>query len=205
MSDDQPEPRAAPATVDARIAARVRRLRAERGLSLAGLAAATGVSRSMISLVERGESSPTAAVLEKLAAGLAVPLASLFDAPDPDPGPVARRADQPTWRDPGTGYLRRAVSPAGAGSPIRIVEVELPPGARVAYETGTRPDAPHHQLWVLDGTVEFAIGADVHRLGAGDCVAYALDRPTVFSNPTARAARYAVVVLSLPGGRRSSP
>ena len=78
--------------LNARIAERVRELRATRGLSLDALASKSGVSRSMISLIERGESSPTAVVLEKLAAGLGVMLASLFDAPaaasQPPSGPV---------------------------------------------------------------------------------------------------------------------
>src|SRR5438046_10406075 len=87
-----------------RIAQRVRELRAAQGLSLDALAGRSGVSRSMISFIERGESSPTAVVLEKLAAGLDVTLASLFDAPSQTPdGPVARRADQPEWRDPASG------------------------------------------------------------------------------------------------------
>src|SRR5262245_54583968 len=78
-----------------RIAARVRELRAARGLSLDALAARSGVSRSMISLIERGESSATAVVLEKLAGGLEVSLASLFDAPaamtPARGGPLSRR------------------------------------------------------------------------------------------------------------------
>src|SRR3989442_4231115 len=100
-----------------RIAERVRELRAGQGLSLDALASKSGVSRSMISLVERGESSPTAAVLEKLAGGLGVVLASLFDAPaaaaHAPTGPVARREDQPQWPDPPSGYLRRNGSPPG--------------------------------------------------------------------------------------------
>src|SRR5262245_31243406 len=102
-------------TLNARIADRVRELRAARGLSLDALATRSGVSRSMSSVIERGESSPTAVVLEKLSVGLGVPLARLFDAPADDEalpaGPVARRADQPEWRDPASGYLRRNVSP----------------------------------------------------------------------------------------------
>src|SRR5437879_11989716 len=94
-----------------RIAERVRELRAAHGLSLDALAAKSGVSRSMISLVERGESSPTAVVLEKLAAGLGVMLASLFDPPvaaaQAPSGPVARRDDQALWRDPARGLPRR--------------------------------------------------------------------------------------------------
>src|SRR5881397_4238394 len=100
-----------------RIAERVRELRAAQGLSLDALASKSGVSRSMISLIERGESSPTAVILEKLAAGLGVTLPSLFRpsaaarrAPN---GPVARRKDQPEWQDPASGYRRRNVSPAG--------------------------------------------------------------------------------------------
>src|SRR5262245_43239558 len=97
-----------------RIAARARELRAARGLSLDQLARKSGVSRSMISLIERGESSPTAVVLEKLATGLGVMLASLFDASPEDGrargGPVARRDEQPLWKDSASGYVRRNVS-----------------------------------------------------------------------------------------------
>src|SRR5437773_12567757 len=97
-----------------RIAERVRELRAAHSLSLDALAARSGVSRSMISVIERGESSPTAVVLERLAAALGVTLASLFDAPAADRvpgGPVSRRKHQPEWRDPESGYLRRNVAP----------------------------------------------------------------------------------------------
>src|SRR5690348_12501581 len=106
--------------LDQRIAARVRDLRASRGLTLEALAERSSVSRSMISLIERGESSPTAVLLERLATGLNVPLASLFDAPSASGEPVARRADQPRWRDPASGYVRRNVSPAGFPTPIQI-------------------------------------------------------------------------------------
>ena len=125
--------------INDRIALRVRQIRTERELSLEGLSESSGVSRSMISLIERGESSPTAVVLEKLAAGLGVPLASLFDAPGPPADPVSRRKDQLEWRDPASGYVRRNVSPSGFPSPLQIVEVIFPAGARVAYETGPRP------------------------------------------------------------------
>src|SRR5215471_6726775 len=64
--------------INARIAGRVRGLRAELGMTLDALAAKCQVSRSMLSLVERGESSPTAVVLDKIANGLGVPLATLF-------------------------------------------------------------------------------------------------------------------------------
>jgi transcriptional regulator with XRE-family HTH domain len=182
-----------------RIAERVRELRAARALSLDALAARSGVSRSMISLVERGESSPTAVVLEKLATGLGVTMAAMFDSPDAaaaNAGPIARRDDQPLWRDPGSGYVRRNVSPPGVPQPMQIVEVEFPPRARVAFETGARDVCIQQQVWVLAGTIDVTVGDDRHRLRDGDCLAMQLDRPTMFHNPSRKSARYVVVIAS---------
>jgi len=191
--------------LDQRIAERVRELRASRGLSLDALAAKSGVSRSMISLIERAESSPTAVVLEKLAGGLGVTLPALFDAPagaEPPSAPVARRTDQPEWRDPGSGYLRRNVSPPGVPQPMQIVEVEFPPGARVAFDNAGRDLCVYQQVWVLKGTIDVTLGKERHRLHEGDCFAMELDLPTMFHNPTRKTTRYAVVTASEPRARR---
>jgi transcriptional regulator with XRE-family HTH domain len=187
-----------------RLAERVRGLRGARGLSLDTLAGKSRVSRSMISLVERGESSPTAVVLEKLAAALGVTLASLFEPPDSTApgGPLARRADQPQWRDPASGYLRRNVSPPGVPQPMQIVEVHFPAAGRVAFETGGRDRRVHQQIWVLAGAIDVTVGAERHRLRRGDCLAMQLDRPTIFHNPTRKPARYAVVLASEAPAKR---
>jgi transcriptional regulator with XRE-family HTH domain len=187
---------AAPAASDVneRIAARVRALRSELAMSLDALAAKCDVSRSMISLIERGESSPTATVLEKIAAGLDVPLASLFEAPSAEPRAVSTRLDRTAWRDPESGYVRRNISPANYPSPIHIVEVLLPAGADVAYETGAREIALHEQIWVQEGTIEVTLGNVTHRLQPDDCLALQLDQPTRFKNRTRKAARYIVVI-----------
>jgi transcriptional regulator with XRE-family HTH domain len=177
--------------IEHRIADRVRDLRASRGLTLEALSQRSGVSRSMISLIERAESAPTAVVLERLATGLDVPLASLFETPGPSPDPVSRRAAQLQWRDPASGYVRRNISPSGVASPIQIVEVEFPAGARVAFDAGMRA---HQQVWVLDGSIDVHVADDRHALRTGDCLAFVLDRPVTFANPTNRAARYAVVI-----------
>ena len=196
----------AASNLNQRIAERVRELRAAQGLSLDAVATKSGVSRSMISLIERGESSPTAVVLEKLAAGLGVMLASLFDAPaaaaQVPSGPVARRDGQPLWRDPASGYLRRNVSPPGMPQPMQIVEVHFPPGGRVAFETGPRDMPVHQQVWVLEGAIDVTVGAERHRLREGDCLAMQLDRPTMFHNPTRKPTRYAVVIASDVPSRR---
>lgn len=187
-----------------RIAQRVRELRASRAMSLEALATRSGVSRSMISLIERGESSPTAVVLEKLATALNTTLASLFEASLANSDPVARYAEQPVWTDPHSGYVRRNVSPVGcdsttpaARSPIQVVEVLFPPDARVTYESAMREPPVHQQLWVLEGAMDISVGETLHQLRAGDCLAHTLDRPMSFHNPTRKVARYVVVIATL--------
>jgi transcriptional regulator with XRE-family HTH domain len=194
----------ASSAINARIAARVRDLRAARELTLDALAERSGVSRAMISRVERGESSPTAVVLDKIATGLGVVLAALFDVPPPEPAPVARRAEQPVWRDPASGYVRRNLSPPGASSPIQMVEVTFPPGARVSYESGPRRRRMDQQIWILDGTIEVTVDQARHRLERGDCLAMELSGPTSFHNPTRKTARYVVVVATEPDARSRS-
>jgi len=184
------------APINDRIARRVAELRAAAGLSLDALATRSDVSRSMISLIERGETSATAVVLEKLASGLGAPLASLFETPRAAPGPLVRRAEQPEWRDPASGYLRRNVSPPDHPSPLRIVEVEFPAAKRVVLEGGTPASAIDEQVWMLEGAMTLTLGGTSHRLEAGDCLALHVDGPIEFHNPTRRAARYAVVIAT---------
>jgi transcriptional regulator with XRE-family HTH domain len=184
--------------INERLAGRVRELRVARGLTLAALASRSSVSRSMISLIERGAASPTAVVLDKLATGLGVPLASLFEALDGSVRsvPLVRRDEQLAWRDPGSGYLRRNLSPPHWRSALQLVEVEFPPRARVALETAAREVAIDQQVWVLSGRIEVGVGDELHRLAAGDCLAMRLDRPIVFSNPGRQTARYVVAIAT---------
>jgi transcriptional regulator with XRE-family HTH domain len=183
-----------------RLARRLHSLRAAQGLSLDALAARSGVSRSNISLIERGQSSPTATVLDKLSVALGVTLAALFEdstAAASAPSPLARRADQLLWTDPGSSYQRRNLSPS-APAPIQLVEVLFPPGQQVAYETGPRLAPVHQQVWVIEGSMQLTVGPGTWLLQAGDCLAMQLDQPTLFRNPGAQPARYLVALASMP-------
>jgi transcriptional regulator with XRE-family HTH domain len=193
-----------------RLAGRIRELRGARRLSLAGLADRSGVSRSMISLVERGESSPTAAVLAKLATALGVSMPALFEPPGAfadgavpsknaaPPSPLVRRADQVQWRDPASGYVRRNLTPPGLDQPMQLVEVRFPAGRRVGFENAGGSVRMHQQVWLLSGSLDITVGKRRHRLQPGDCLAMQLDQPTMFHNPAKTAARYAVVIAADP-------
>jgi transcriptional regulator with XRE-family HTH domain len=187
---------AATPDINARIAGRVRALRTDLRMTLDALAEKCHVSRSMISRVERGESSPTAVVLDKIATGLGVPLATLFDDASASASPVSRREDRTPWRDPQSGYVRRNISPANFPSPMQIVEIVLPAGARVAYENGARDVGIHQQVWVQEGSIEVTLGSVTYRLAEDDCLAMQLTAPTAYRNRTRKPARYLVVIVS---------
>ena len=199
MLDDNSSMKEIPSTnpqpdINQRLADRISALRAERGLSLDALAKKSDVSRSMISLIERGETSPTAVVLDKLAFGLGVTLASLFEAPHPDACPIVRRADQLQWTDPQSGYTRRNISPPHFRSPLQIVHIDFPAGATVTYEAGLREVGIHQQVWILEGCMEFIFDGNHHCLQAGDCLAMQENHRIVFRNTSKLPARYVVVV-----------
>ncbi|RVU16167.1 helix-turn-helix domain-containing protein [Methylobacterium oryzihabitans] len=179
--------------LDGRLGARIRALRAERNLSLDGLAQRAEVSRAMLSRIERGESSPTAQLLGKVCGGLGIALSRLFAEAETAASPLLRRDAQPLWRDPGSGYLRRAVSPSGTGSAVDIAEIVFPAGATVAFDNRRLPGADQH-VWVLDGTLEVDLDGEPVSLATGDCLLMRFDRPVVFRNPTAQPVRYAVIL-----------
>jgi transcriptional regulator with XRE-family HTH domain len=181
-------------TIDALIASRLLALRQAQGLSLAALAEVSGVSKAMISKVERAESSPTAMILGRLAAGLGVPLAQLLTEEDKDAGRrLRKKAEQEVWRDPEAGYLRRQVAERGTGEGVEMVEVELPRATRVAYPRWT--GQPYRQrLWLVEGGLRIDYGDEVFELEPGDCLDFGVDRPLVFKTLGRSGCRYLLVI-----------
>ncbi len=178
-SSSPPLPEAPGDGIDALIATRVAALRQAQALSLAELAQRSGVSKAMISKVERAQSSPTAVLLGRLAAGLGVPLAQLLTEEKAQPQRLRHRAAQEVWRDPKAGYLRRQVAERHAGSGVELVEVELPRSAQVGYPRWS--GKPYRQcLWMLEGALRVDYGDERFELAPGDCLDFGVDRPLVF-------------------------
>lgn len=189
---------------DALLAARVRDLRRDRDLTLEQLAAQSGVSRSMISLIERQETSPTAAVLNKLADALGVSLPALFagDARAAHPEPVSRRADQPVWTDPASGYVRRQLSPASVDSPVELVEVTFPAGETVVFDNPVRRVGVRQQVWVIKGAMDITHASRRWTLHVGDCMAMTLGDRITFHNPGSQPSRYLLALVRGTGTTR---
>ena len=179
----------------AHLATRLHTERQARGWSIGDLAARSGVSRAMISKIERNEASPTAVLLGRLSGAFGLTLSTLLARSEADAsgdGRVVRAAKQPRWTDPATGYVRRAISPPGVTP--ELVQVKLPPGAHVDYPKSAFTFLRGQCVWVLSGVLEFKEGALTHRLRRGDCLALGPPSDCSFTNPSAASCVYLVAL-----------
>ncbi len=173
-----------------RIAARVRIEREVRKWSLADVAEHSGVSRAMISKIERGESSPTTTVLGRLCGAFGLTLSTFLTRAEGRAGRSIRATEQPSWTDPETGCVRTLISPS-PGGPIEIVAVDLPAGAEVMFPASIY--AVFHQIvWVLAGQLTLAEGETEYLLDVGDCLELGPPAPCTFRNETDEPCRYLV-------------
>lgn len=182
--------------LDDRIAARLLAERTSRGWTLEQLAERSGVSRAMISKVERGESSPTATVLGRLSAAFGLTLSQLLASAEQGAGRLLNReAEQERWRDPDTGFERRALTPPSSASPLELVWGELPPKARVDYPASAFSFIEDQQIVAIAGRLTFTQGAQAYQLRAGDCLRLGPPADCRFENPGTAPCRYLVAVL----------
>lgn len=176
----------------ARLAARLRLEREVRHWSLADLAARSGVSKSNISKVERGEVSPTATVLVRLASAFDLTLAGLLLRAEGGGGRLSRAADQPRWRDPETGYVRRQVY-SRPDHPLELVQVELPAGRRVDFPAASYAHI-RQLVWVSAGELTVYEGGERHVLAPGDCLGFGPPADAAMANETADPCAYVVAL-----------
>jgi transcriptional regulator with XRE-family HTH domain len=175
------------------IAARIKSERAARSWSLADLSARAGVSKAMLSKVERGEASPTAVVLARIATALGLTLAAVVAPADPRRPRLVRAGEQPTWRDPQTRYLRRQIF-SSAESPLELVLVTLPPRAAVSFPASSYEFA-RHVVVVQEGALRISEGRQRSDLAAGDRLEFGAPSDVTFANRGARPCRYLVALL----------
>src|SRR5882724_4228847 len=164
------------------LAARIRLERTSRVWSMDELSSRAGVSRAMISKIERQECSPTATVLGRLSGAFGISISALLANAEAEQERLSRREEQQVWMDPETKYVRRAVSPP-AGPPLQLVEVELPPLARIAFPASAYSFL-HQQVWILAGRLAFSEGHTVHDLRKGDCLQLGYPQECTFENPS---------------------
>jgi transcriptional regulator with XRE-family HTH domain len=183
------------------VGTRIRTLREGMDLSLRDLAERSGVSAPMLSQVERGETSPTLSVAERIADGLELTLSQLLRLDETDGVSVVRAAER--RRGGGPRHRYEVLTPPLPGLRAEVSLHALRPGASTAepddppmHEPGSRETA-----LVVDGPLRFVCGGRAHDLEAGDSVTFDADLPHHFENPGDGDARFYAVVAA--GLRRS--
>jgi transcriptional regulator with XRE-family HTH domain len=178
--------------LSSRLAQRLRLERDSRGWSLADLAERSGVSKATISKIERAEVSPTAVVLVRLASAFDLTLAGLMLRAEGQGERLSKADEQPLWRDPETGYVRRQVF-SRPDHPVELVTVELPPRRSVTLPSSSYVHI-RQLVWVQSGNLTITEGADRHVLGAGDCLGFGPPIDTTFANETDAPCSYVVAL-----------
>jgi len=175
-----------------RLAHRLRLERDSRGWSLADLAERSGVSKATISNIERAEVSPTAVVLVRLASAFDLTLAGLMLRAEGQAERLSRAGEQPIWRDPQTGYIRKQIF-SRPDHPVEIVRVELPPRQRVTLPASSYVHI-RQLVWVQTGSLVITEAGQRHVLGAGDCLGFGPPAETTFANETNAPCVYVVAL-----------
>ena len=180
--------------ISAQIARRIRLERDARGWSMADLAERSSVSKATISKIEREEMSPTAMTLVRLAGAFDLTLAGLLLRAEGrgEQERLSRAADQPVWRDPATGYLRKQVF-SRPDHPLELVQVELPAGQRVVLPASSYAHI-RQIVWVQVGDLIILEGGERHELGAGDCLEFGPPSEVTLANETAASCIYLVAL-----------
>jgi transcriptional regulator with XRE-family HTH domain len=169
----------------AQVGARIRSMRLRRGLTLKDVSEATGLSVSMLSMLERGVSSASVGTLVSVASALGVHMRDLFDGTVTEGSPVVRVADQTSVTTTEGTTRRVAHNDTQAGMEMSVNE--YPPG------TSSGPTSTHHVGRefgiVVTGVLDVEIEGVVHTLATGDAIAYSSTRPHRISNPGTGPAR----------------
>ena len=178
-----------------RLGERVRELRRGRGLTLDGLAEISGVSRAMISKLERGEKNPTLVVAAKLAGGLGVTLSRLAGMEEHREVIIVPRERRMVMRDPETGFERQLLSPNSVGLGVEFMRNTIPEGST----SGEFP--PHRkgvgeQIVVERGTLKAILSGEEHLLREGDALYFEADVPHRFDNAGEGECSYYLVISS---------
>jgi transcriptional regulator with XRE-family HTH domain len=183
------------------IGARVRALREAMGLSLRDLAERSGVSAPMLSQVERGETSPTLSVAEKIAAGLELTLSQLLRLDEGEHVAVSRAGERRRYERGGHRFEELTPPLPGQRADVSLHTL------KVGSTTGGPADPPIHEpgsretAVVLTGVLALVVDGTRHELHAGDSVTFDADLPHHFENEGEEQARFLAVIAA--GLRRS--
>lgn len=174
-----------------RVAENLKRIRGEKRLSLEKLAELTGVSKSMLGQIERGDSSPTIATVWKIANGLKVSFTSLLETPQADSTVIRRAEIKPLVQHSGK-YRLYPLFPIQQGRRFEVYAIEIDKGGQLSAEA--HPAGTQEFLTVFQGELAVRVDGQEYRAAAGDAIRFRADRPHSYHNPGSETARISLVI-----------
>src|SRR5918994_794949 len=178
-----------------RLGDRAKELRRGRGLTLEELAELSGVSRAMISKLERGEKNPTLVVAAKLAEGLGVTLTQLAGMEERREVVIVPRERRMVMRDPETGFERQLLSPNFVGRGVEFIRNEIPEGSTSGEFPPHRGGVEEH-IVVEQGRLRATVGGKEYLLREGDALYFEADVMHRFDNAGEGECSYYLVISS---------
>ena len=175
--------------VNEAIAANLKRLRAQRRLSLDAVAAYCGVSKSMLGQIERGEVNPTVSTVWKIANGLKVSFTELMARPEA--AFEAVEGVRPLLEDAGR-YRNFPLFPFDSARRFEMYLIEIEPGGRLAAQP--HPPGTQEFLALFAGEVTVRAGAQTLRVGAGGALRFLADCAHEYKNETAAICSMCMVI-----------
>ncbi len=161
------------------VAQNLKRIRDERKLSLDKLADLTGVSKSMLGQIERGESSPTISVVWKIANGLKISFTSLLSAPQEDTSLIQKDAIQPMIEDNGK-YRLFPLFPIEENRPFEIYVIEMDKGCYLSSDPHS--DGAQEFITVFSGELTVRVNDQEYHISEGDSIRFRADRSHSYHN-----------------------
>lgn len=176
------------------VAANVRALREEQRLSLDALASMTGVSKSMLGMIERGAANPTIATLWKIANGLKVPFSRFMAHPTDVVEIRSVGAIQPLLSEEGEGYRYRnyPLFPLDETRAFEVYYIEIDPDGRLTSEP--HPPGTQEILTIFSGSLEVRAGERVETVATGDSIRFYADMDHAYRNTGEEMCRLSMVI-----------
>ncbi|NHZ80256.1 helix-turn-helix domain-containing protein [Massilia sp. CCM 8695] len=177
------------------VGATLQRLRLARGLTLEDLSRIAGVSKSMLSQIEREKANPTIAITWRLANALGVPIGELLSA-ETRPVETIRVLDAhetPTLPGAHAGYVLRILGPMDLAGKYEWYELTLAPGGELASQAHDPGTCEH--MTVLHGSMELEVGSDKKKIKLGGTARYPADQNHVIRNAGKTEAKALLVVV----------
>lgn len=171
-------------------------LRQDRALSLDELSRQAGVSKSMLSQIERNQANPTVAVVWRLANALGVPMAELLGGGDKPSLPAIATVPShatPSLRSPDGRCELRILGPIELAGQFEWYELTVQPGG--ALESEPHEPGSREHLSVLSGALEVQSAEATTVLKAGETARYAVDQPHAIRNLGTSTAQALLVVV----------